>query len=509
MLESNVTVLRPVNKVIPLIPESELSALLSRALTLTDANPHLLDMIDKDLDAHGLKKKIVRVKDSFWVKAQGSLFCALDSDEDSWEENIRLGVGRPRMPAAMVYLFIMIRGYLGGFKDKKTMMLLLESRTIENCLYNFGCSLPGFSTIIDNVNAVNLSTLDAFHDSQIQFALKEKLDDFKKLTFDSTNVKANSAWPTDSSLIMKLCFRAISFAEEIKLFGLSVKMPKGFEEELAALKEKDREISFVKNKGNANKKRAKLYRKQYKIALKFLKSLQGIHCKCRLEASKLNILPSRMNYIMQLINWLDVDVQNLELSIENSKRRINKSENVPASEKLLSLSDEDAAMICKGGREPTVGYRPQLGRSEKGLVTSLIVPEGNASDSSQLEDIVETSMAKTSVWPEILSFDDGYTNSKDRKRYKELEIEISFSGSKGKKLIPVAEYDSDEYKKARADRSAVESLMFVLKHNHDFESLKRRGIDSVRSELLEKVLVYNFFKINDLIANVLAKKVAA
>ena len=37
--------------------------------------------------------------------------------------------------------------------------------------------------------------------------------------------------------------------------------------------------------------------------------------------------------------------------------------------------------------------------------------------------------------------------------------------------------------------------MVVLKHNHDFEDLKRCGIEAVRSELLEKVLAYNFFRI--------------
>ncbi len=122
-----------------------------------------------------------------------------------------------------------------------------------------------------------------------------------------------------------------------------------------------------------------------------------------------------------------------------------------------------------------------------GLVAALILPQGNAADCGQMEPIVETSIARTRVWPGLLSFDDGYTNSKARQWYKALGIEVSFSGAKGKKLIPQDEYESDAYKKARNDRSAVESLMFTLKHNHDFEHPMRRGIDAIRSELLEKV----------------------
>jgi hypothetical protein len=44
---------------------------------------------------------------------------------------------------------------------------------------------------------------------------------------------------------------------------------------------------------------------------------------------------------------------------------------------------------------------------------------------------------------------------------------------------------------ARRNRSAVESLMFCLKHGHEFGRLRRRGIDAVRDELAGKAIVYN------------------
>ena len=72
---------------------------------------------------------------------------------------------------------------------------------------------------------------------------------------------------------------------------------------------------------------------------------------------------------------------------------------------------------------------------------------------------------------------------------------MSFSGSKGKNIIPAEDYDSIAYKKARNDRSAVESLMFTLKHNYDLDRMMRRGIDNVRAEMLEKAIDYNFFRL--------------
>jgi len=69
--------------------------------------------------------------------------------------------------------------------------------------------------------------------------------------------------------------------------------------------------------------------------------------------------------------------------------------------------------------------------------------------------------------------------------------DISISGVKGKKSTELDDWDSDTYRDARRNRSAVESLMFTIKDGVEFGELGRRGIDAVRSELMEKVLAYN------------------
>ena len=69
--------------------------------------------------------------------------------------------------------------------------------------------------------------------------------------------------------------------------------------------------------------------------------------------------------------------------------------------------------------------------------------------------------------------------------------DISISGAKGKKLTAPDDWESEEYRDARRNRSAVESLMFTIKDGFEFGELGRRGLDAVRDELLEKVLAYN------------------
>ena len=69
--------------------------------------------------------------------------------------------------------------------------------------------------------------------------------------------------------------------------------------------------------------------------------------------------------------------------------------------------------------------------------------------------------------------------------------DVNISGSKGKKITPVADWDSEAYAVARDDRSAVESLMYTIKYGFDFGRVARRGLENVRAELLKKVLAYN------------------
>ncbi|MEM7148061.1 MAG: transposase, partial [Verrucomicrobiota bacterium] len=103
------------------------------------------------------------------------------------------------------------------------------------------------------------------------------------------------------------------------------------------------------------------------------------------------------------------------------------------------------------------------------------------------------------VVPKRLSFDDGYSSKGVRDDYLKKHgdrVEIfSFAGSKGRQAIGGNEYDREDYRKARSDRSAAESRIFTLKFNHGYGEISRRGLEEVRHEQLTKVLAFNLRKI--------------
>ena len=178
--------------------------------------------------------------------------------------------------------------------------------------------------------------------------------------------------------------------------------------------------------------------------------------------------------------------------MEYTQNRVLNGKHLKSTENILSLSDKAAAFIKKGNRNPVIGYKAQLGRSGKGFVTSLIVPEGNASDSGKLVPVTLDTTSRTAVIPNLVNVDDGYASRAGVDELHEMGVLfVSISGAKGKKLTSDKDWNNEKYQTARSDRSAVESLMFTLKYCFEFGQLRRTEIEAVRAELLEKVIAYN------------------
>ena len=191
------------------------------------------------------------------------------------------------------------------------------------------------------------------------------------------------------------------------------------------------------------------------------------------------------------------DLDNIRKAIEQSRRRVCEGKKPRAQGGMpLSMSDPAASFIEKGSWDRTFGYRPQLGFSATNLVTAIIVPEGNASDQSQLCPVIEMSIANTGIVPRVVSVDDGYTGATQLEQSQALGVEIvSFSGARGKELLGEERWESDSYTEARRARDGAESGIYVLKKKAGFEQLAASGQERVRGEQLEKVLACNAFKV--------------
>jgi IS5 family transposase len=403
--------------------------------------------------------------------------------------------GRPRTSGYVVLITLLLRGYSGaGFKSADVTSAMVESITLRVFFTNLGVKMPGRSTLNELVNAVNNETRLLVLDAQISRALRLNLDDFKTFLQDSTHVDGNTAWPTDSRLMVDLVSRLIRVGEGLERVHLPSIECSGIRKLLSKMVTLNREIEFSHGKKDGKRTRRRRYEKLLRMAKRIHTQLTPKVVKLAEEANALDVRPSQQEVAERAVMRLRADLDALQKVYTACEARVLHDKKVPMSEKVLSLSDPDAGFISKGQREPVIGYKPQIARSGAGFITGLLLPQGNAPDSKNLVPMVDEVIARTTVIPTVVSVDDGYASADNVKalKRKDRNIEvISINGAKGRALTSCTDWESDVFAQARNKRSAVESLMYTLKYGFDFGEVARRGLHAVHAELLEKALAYN------------------
>ncbi|MCD4707736.1 MAG: hypothetical protein K8S62_08355 [Candidatus Sabulitectum sp.] len=185
----------------PVEVDTNFGDILHEGFALLKKDPEILKKIEHDLDCYAMGKKTKRLADKAWrdrqtlpmgLEVQKFADSLDDSDEDpelEKEIEISLGVGRPRMKPGTVFLFMLFRGYFNSVTDVRAKDRIVDSITILSFFQNYGWgNLPKRSTIHDNIQAVSYETRNYIYRSQLADVKDQGIDDYKRLTLDSTAV---------------------------------------------------------------------------------------------------------------------------------------------------------------------------------------------------------------------------------------------------------------------------------------------------------------------------------
>jgi IS5 family transposase len=491
--------------------DTDTAQLICDAIQFADRHPEILTRILDDQVSHGLAKKRRRLEDDAFNRRQRAKkeiplpgIPAILPGEDGGlpqDEDLVLQQGRNRIPPLLVFILLTLRGFYGSITDRTAMDRIGESCTLQIVLGHFGWRLPKRSSISENLNCVGEETLDFILKCQLRHAYELNLDDFLETTVDSTASNADMAFPSDTSLVSTSACNLWSILEAVgdrKLIEFAPGACAG--KWLRKVRNTSLAISMTACKSGT------LYRRRVRELADAAAKLAG---KLEPYVIQLNervrngghgdMLAPAWRAFVKLAEMADRNYTATCHSIGQMVSRNLKKRKLKAYEKYLGPADPDAKIIVKGERKPVVGYHPQLARSRGGLVTCVLLDPGTLSDAASLIPTLKQSIENTGVVPRALSADDGYTSADNLDRARQLGVKsVSFSGAKGRKLHGDEEWNSLAMCDLRRSRSAVESLIFTLKHNHEFDRMKRTGLQAVRAEMLEKVLAYNFRRIRKL-----------
>ncbi|MCS6242524.1 MAG: transposase [Opitutus sp.] len=495
-LSSNESIVYPSGDFFSTPARSDFGDFLLQLQRFWRSHPEIEVAMTADLDAHAMAEKRERRKDREFELAQTEALFAVPASGTAEKTQAEfLAAGRPRTPAVVVFITAMATGYLGSQYSACPRMVLLESASLRTLLDDLGYTLPAPNTVGPLINRLSESTLALIHRAQLADILAEGLDSFTDITLDSTAIKASSCWPTDSGIIYRLFERAYRMGGKLDQVGLN-SLQDGFKDHwLEELRKSARAIALLGGGPRRAQKLRLLYDQFYQIACKLggklLTQVEAAEAEANVKLAKLR--PSKRRIAEDLLDCIHGDVVAVITTIQQSIARVHDGVKTKSRERVLSLADRSAAFIEKGGREPVIGYKPQLARSRGGFVTALILDAGNVADCKQLVPLLIQNIANTGLVPASANVDDGYSSAEGLAQAYELKVaKVSISGAKGRALLGEELWNHQDYITLRAERSAIESLMFTLKFNHGFGRPGRRGLAAVRSELTLKILAHNF-----------------
>jgi hypothetical protein len=338
-------------------PDSDLMLLIQEAHRLLVSCPGLIKRAEADLDAHARNKKAMRIGDAEWEEAHTAPLPGMPIAPKAVDAaNLRLAQGRPRTPAYVVLMALLLRGYFGaGFKSCEATTLMQESISLRMFFANLGLAMPGRSTLTELVNAISNETRQSLLDAQVAQVLGLGWDDFSVMLQDSTHVEANTEWPTDSRLLVALVSRALRVGASLAGVHLPAFAPPKVRHHLAAMIKLDREIDLSKGKREAPRTRRQRYQSLLWRARRTHRLLNDEVAQVEAALGSLDVPPSRRAMAERAVQRLRADVDALAQVIANCEARVIHERKVAMVDKKLSVSDPDVGFIAKGQRVASAG----------------------------------------------------------------------------------------------------------------------------------------------------------
>ena len=378
--------------------------------------------------------------------------------------------GRNSTPVEVVLRMLVVKR-LYGYSYEETVARVSDSVNLRRFCRVYLNDVPVDTTLLRWANLIQPKTLEQFNQRIMQLAMERKVTRGRKLRTDGTVVESNIRSPSDNRLLadgVRVLARTVVRARQ--LVKQAVQEP--FEDLTQAAKQLARQIGETLRKKTDIAKTAG--RQQYEELLEMTRKTVTWA-----GAIKKQLHQQRKQKAKRLEQILGTFLPRTQQIIEQTTRRILQGEQVPASEKLVSLFEEHTDIIRRGKESHPVeyGHKVWLNEVEGGLVSHYRILEGNPSDQQQWKPSL-TAHLKTFHQPP-------YQASGDRGLFSEPNEQLAHDLGVKKVILPQRGHRSQarlkhEHKawfvKGRHWHAGVEGRISVLKRAHDLGRCLAHGL---------------------------------
>jgi len=336
-------------------------------------------------------------------------------------------------------------------------------------------AVPDHTTLNRWALLIKPETLHAFNDRITAIATELKVTRGRKLRTDGTVVETNIAYPRDSKLL----------ADGVRVISRTLKRAKAVVQEsvqmtASAFRDRTRsarsQARCIANRARQRKAAAKAemrraYQRLVKVTRASVKQARAVLETLQADGS---------SAAQRVTETLGTFIPRVEQALDQTVRRVFQEEQVPASEKIVSLFEPHSAIIRrqKAGKPTEFGRKVWLDEVEGGIVTRWEVLEGNPSDTEQWQPALDHHSAQFGQPPYQASGDRGLYSPDNEVYARQQGVKRIILPNPGRKTEERQRYEAQAwFKRGRRFHAGVEGRISVLKRKHGLGRCLDRGKD--------------------------------
>jgi len=379
--------------------------------------------------------------------------------------------GRNSTPVEVVLRMLVVKR-LYGYSYEDTVERVSDSLNLRRFCRVYLNDVPVDTTLLRWANLIQPQTLEEFNERIVQLAVERKVTNGRKLRTDGTVVESNIRPPSDNRLLadgVRVLARTIVRARE--LVKHTIQEP--FEDFTQTAKQLARQIGETLRKKTEAAKTAG--RQQYQELLDVTqKTVTWAHQTKKQLQSRCDATAQR------LTQTLETFLPRTEQIIDQATRRILQREQVPASEKIVSLFEEHTDIICRGkeARPVEYGHKLWLNEVEGGLVSHYRILDGNPSDEDQWKPSLQAHLKTFHQPPQQASGDRGLYSEPNEQLARDLGVKRVILPKRGYRSKTRLKHEHKAwFVKGRHWHAGVEGRISVLKRAHDLARCLAHGLN--------------------------------
>lgn len=378
--------------------------------------------------------------------------------------------GRNSTPVEVVLRMLVVKR-LYSYSYEDTIERVKDSLNLRRFCRVYLNDVPVDTTLLRWANLIQPKTLEKFNQRIVQLAVERKVTNGRKLRTDGTVVESNICAPSDNRLLadgVRVLARTVVRAREF----VKQTLQGPFEDLTQTAKQLARQIGETLHKKTDAARLAG--QQQYQELLDMTRKTVEWAC-----TTKKQLLKCREAKAQRLAQTLETCLPRTQQVIDQTTRRILQGEQVPASEKIVSLFEEHSDIIRRGkvSRPVEYGHKIWLNEVEGGLVSHYRILEGNPSDEQQWKPSLKAHLKTFHQPPQQASGDRGLFSEANEQVAHELGVKHVILPQRGYRSKARLKHEHKAwFVKGRHWHAGVEGRISVLKRAHDLDRCLAHGL---------------------------------